>query len=659
MGYFRECISIALCCFVIAISACGDGDGGSGEADTVPEPDVVADVSAEDTAPDAASPDDVAPDLPPAPPPLLLEVATFAIPLMPGAVDAIARAPAWVRPDLRIQFDMLFADQQDELAAVILGLEDPRLVDEVAFMLAHISPEILVDPAFHPQLVVETAADLYAKDEVLDYVALVDVGVPDEDDDYHTTATYAVETEDGGHEERTIDPEDYYWFVVHPRLEDEWPFFIDGWAQCLDQPAQCPVSPDLGQIWRTFLWDGALDGFYECPGYSTCPLLVDYLVGETVLWRNIHNQVDDNGAVGGVTRFVLEALDFGAMSGERPIQPNRIYGVKWGNCGEHADLTTAAARTGLIPTRNVGAHTNDHTWNEFWDGAEWIGWEPIGSFIGHKKYYGDNVYACTWTRGDSCVTTDSQTWGEAFDVEIAVTDEADTPVDGARVLIFGDKDDGKWHYVYEAFTDAEGVARANIGRGHDYGMLVQTPFGDWPGIDSLGLLVEGPVEDDLLSVEVVVPGTMEPGPGAVETDLVGGLTLDVDVRVETSLEATRTLQATLTYDTTFSRAGGGARVLRFVTDAEGYAAFQAGEAPAAMAVATVLDAAQPLEVQLSLDREWYVVLANPGFLHTVVLGGVTVTVTPHGEGDWTETLDAPFEIPPGEHMALRLVSQEG
>ncbi len=312
----------------------------------------------------------------------------------------------------------------------------------------------------------------------------------------------------------------------------------------------------------------------------------------------------------------------------------------------------------LIPTRNMGAHTNDHTWNEFWDGVEWFGWEPIGSSIGHKKYYGDNVYACTWTRGDSYVTTDSQTWGEAFDVELTVTDEAGAPVDGARAIIFGDKDDGKWHYVYEAFTDVEGVARANIGRGHDYGLMVQTSFGDWPEPDSLGLLVEGPVEDDLVSVSVAVPGTKAPGPAAVETDLVGGLMLDVDLRVETHLDATRTLAATLTYDTTFSRASGPARLLRFVTDAEGYAAFQAGDAPAAMGVATVLDAAQPLDVQLSLDREWFVVLANPGFLHTVVLGGVTVTATPHGEGDWTKTLDAPFEIPPGEHLAIRLISQD-
>ncbi|MFH1529628.1 MAG: transglutaminase domain-containing protein [Pseudomonadota bacterium] len=638
--------------------SCGESGDSGADPDVTPWPD-----SADDAASvaDAEPVADTVPDLPPARLPPLLQIATPAIPLMPTAADAIARAPAWLRPDLRIQFDMLFADQQEVFAALILGIEDPRILDEVAFMLAHVSPEILVDPAFYPELIVESAADLYAKDEVLDYVTPVDVGVPDQDDDFHTTATYTIETAEGDLEERTIDPDIYYWFVVHPRLEDEWPFYIDGWAQCLKQPTQCPVAPEEGQFWRTFLWDGALEGMFACPGYSTCPLLADFLVGEDVLWRSLPNTVDDNGALGGVTRFVLEALDFGAMAGERPIQPNRIYAIKWGNCGEHADLTSAAARTGLIPARNVGAHTNDHTWDEIWDGAEWIGMEPIGAFIGHKKYYGDNVFACTWTRGDSLVTTDSQTWGEAFDVEVTVTDEAGAPVDGARVLIYGAKDDGLWYYVYEAFSDIAGVARANIGRAHDYAMLVKTPFGDWPDVDSLGPLVTGPVEEDLFSAAVTVPGHKEPGPAPAEADLIGDATPEVELRLAARLDGTRTLQATYTYDTTFSRADERAPVLGFVTDAEGYAAFQAGDDPPAAAVLLLEGDDDVLSVAVPLDRDWVVVLANPGFLHTVVLGGATLTVTPLDGNDagWPEALETPFEIPPGGHLALRLTPQGG
>ncbi|MBM4371836.1 MAG: hypothetical protein FJ098_09290 [Deltaproteobacteria bacterium] len=632
------------------VGAGGSGDGKDG--DTQPAADHAAGpdgLGSEEIA-DGGETGDVLADVAPSPP--VLEVLVPGIPLMPVAADALARAPAWVRPDLAIQMDMLFADQQELLAAQILGVEDGRLVDEVSFLAAHISPEILVDPAFHPQLLEEVAADVHAKDEALDYVTLVDIGVPGEDDDFHTTASYRVETPEGVVEERTIDRDLYYWFVVHPRLEDEWPFYIDGWAQCLAQPAQCPVSPDQGQLWRTFLWDGALEGMAACPGYSTCPLLADYLLGEQVLWRSIHGQVDDNGAVGGVTRFVLDALDFGAMAGERPIQPNRIYAVKWGNCGEHADLTSAAARTGLIPARNVGAHTNDHTWDEFFDGAEWLGWEPIGSFIGHKKYYGDNVYAASWTRGDSYVVTDSHTWGEAFDVEVSVRDGAGAALDGARVIIFGAKDDGYWHYVHEAFTDVDGVARASLGRANAYGMRVETPWGEWPGPDSLGGLAEGPVEEDVVAVEVAVEGVRTPIalPAVQAPEAPAALDLHLDIASQSS----RTLQAAITSGTTFSRADRAPPLPVFVTDAPGYEAWRAGGDATAVDL-RVVQGAEALTVSLPGDRDWVIVVANPGYDHTVAVGTIAISVEGREPGAGSAAWEGLLLLPPGGHQAFRVL----
>ncbi len=182
MRYFRVCSLTALTCCVFVVASCDSNTASEPTPDAAVTPDVTEDgASIDDTvAPDLEPAEDLAPELPPEPPaPPILEIETPAIPLMPSAADAIARAPAWLRPDLRIQFDMLFADQQEELAALILGVEDPRILDEVAFMIAHVSPEILIDPAFYPELIVESAADLYAKDEVLDYVALMDVGVLD------------------------------------------------------------------------------------------------------------------------------------------------------------------------------------------------------------------------------------------------------------------------------------------------------------------------------------------------------------------------------------------------------------------------------------------------------------------------------------------------
>ena len=104
---------------------------------------------------------------------------------------------------------------------------------------------------------------------------------------------------------------------------------------------------------------------------KSCIALID------VLWKSKTYSRDDNGAIGALINWEKAAISFGAGD-ERPIQPNRIYAVGCGNCGEWADMATAAARTALIPSQNVGARANDHTWNEFWDDG-WMQWEPVNN----------------------------------------------------------------------------------------------------------------------------------------------------------------------------------------------------------------------------------------------------------------------------------------
>jgi hypothetical protein len=292
--------------------------------------------------------------------------------------DALAAAPAWLRDDLVVNLGQLDVDLQDELAALILDLDDPYLTDEVAFAVAHTSPEVLRYNWFFPEILVRNAELVYQFDASLDYVELLDRGEPGVDDDYDTTATYRVEEEDGTVVEKTIERDLYYWYVVHPRLEDELPEYLDAWRS--DNPA----TPEDGLFWREFLWDKAAE---ECPDDGrACPLLVDALAGVDTLWKNKAETRDDNGAIGELIQYVWDAIDFGAGE-ERPVQPSRIYTVGRGNCGEHADLTCAAARTGLIPCRNVGARANDHTWDEFWD-DRWVAWEPIGTHVDYFGYYG-------------------------------------------------------------------------------------------------------------------------------------------------------------------------------------------------------------------------------------------------------------------------------
>ncbi len=290
--------------------------------------------------------------------------------------EALALVPTWVQDDLAVNLSQVDEATQSELASLLIDLDDPWLLDEVAFSIAHTSPEVLQYTWFYPELFVVNAELVYAYDPDLSYVELVEEGEPGTDADFYTTASYLVE-EDGSVVEKTVDPDTYYWYVVHPRLEDELPWFLDAWS------SSDPTSPDDGLFWRAFLWDKAAD---ECPDDRECYLLQDYLTIADTVWKGKSETRDDNGAIGEITQYVWDTIDFGAGS-ERPVQPSRIYTVGAGNCGEHADLSCAAARTGLIPCRNVGARSNDHTWGEFWD-ERWVAFEPIGTHVDFFGYYG-------------------------------------------------------------------------------------------------------------------------------------------------------------------------------------------------------------------------------------------------------------------------------
>ncbi len=322
----------------------------------------------------AEEPEDVTDDETLAPPGL--SVSHEPVALGELVIEALALVPDWLQDDYVVAMARLETDVQDELSSLLLDVDDPYLWDEVAFTIAHTSPEVLRYGSFYPELLVINAELVYAYDSELSYVELSDEGEPGVDADYYTTATYLVE-EDGAVVSKTVDRDIYYWHVVHPRLEDEPPYFLDAWV------SGTSVGPDQGMLWREFLWDKAAD---DCPDEQECVLLRDYLTIADTVWKGKAETRDDNGAIGEITQYVWDAIDFGAGD-ERPVQPSRIYTVGAGNCGEHADLSCAAARTGLIPCRNVGARSNDHTWGEFWD-DRWVAFEPIGTHVDYFGYYG-------------------------------------------------------------------------------------------------------------------------------------------------------------------------------------------------------------------------------------------------------------------------------
>ncbi|MBN1356079.1 hypothetical protein JXA40_07395 [bacterium] len=343
-----------------------------------------------------------------------------------SAKQAIEHAPLWIRNELGDNFARMDADFQNIYADMILNPSDQRFTDELAFCVAEVAAEILQDPVFLPELLEENIYYIYEHDQYLDYVRLADVGQAGVDEDYYTTTYYFVE-ESGVTTEYELDREIYYWFIVHPKIEDEMVDYID--PDSRDQHADPPV----GVFWRDWLFTYT----EPIPGSDEdYPILRDQFAGVDVLWKSWDNI--DNGAMGVLTQWILDVLDF-TSGAERPHQPVRIYKLHVGRCGEHQDFASAASRACLVPCLNTEAVGEDHVWNEFWD-RRWIHWEPV-----NVDFDVPLVYENGWGKKFSGVLDvygDGYTW-DVIDrysegtctINARIEDADGDPIDGAKLNV--------------------------------------------------------------------------------------------------------------------------------------------------------------------------------------------------------------------------------
>jgi len=261
--------------------------------------------------------------------------------------NAIDRSPLWLRDDLVDNFRRLPSDYQDTYADIILDAPD-AWVDEVAYQVAHVSPEILVDTSFNPELVTVNAQYLYKNDSLLHYADIIDYGSPG-DDDYYSTVRYKA-LEDGDTVEYELPPEYYYMYIVHPEISDESPR-MDSYV--------------YNRFWRDYL-------FYEAD--SGYPVLSEKLQGVKILWDVADTaQVYPPGRDFDSTDCALDIIgNWGSETvpelamGNRPIQPNVIAHEHNGNCGETQDVLQAAARAALVPAVATMDIAEDHVWCEFY-----------------------------------------------------------------------------------------------------------------------------------------------------------------------------------------------------------------------------------------------------------------------------------------------------
>jgi len=526
-------------------------------------------------------------------------------------MEAVARAPAWIRNDLIIALNAIggeWADYtQEAVAEIILGVEEPY-VDEVAFTLAHVSPILLENAALFLDLFVENAVGVYEADEYLEYVTIVEHGDFD-DGDYWTTLEYNIRISEEEVIQVEIDRDTYYWYVVHPRLSDETPLYIDPSTGSSRQP-------DTGKFWRDFLLNHPDDGFTS---------LRDALEGCEVLWSNLQNNgTPENGAVGRVTGWIRHVLDF-TSGQERPIQPVRIYRMHMGRCGEHSDMTAAAGRAALIPTLCTSTMCTDHTWNEFWGGDRWVVWEPVNNYVDSAPYdnWNEIPAAINW-RSDASVWTVTDRYSPTSDLTITIMDFYRKPVDGARIGLASGRYDNPDHLSWctWGYTDSEGEVSFKIGDNKAFYVQIKSELGNYPG-DGVTQIIGNSEADREYTWSYRFNGRM-PNVSPTEREPSEDPRNQFHVTVEGEM-LNDIARGMIFQDAEFFLGVGTGELDFFICDAEAYERYLDGNRFAALNMETLTEAGE-FDVILPTNEIWYAVFSNANRVANYMEARITTTL---------------------------------
>ncbi len=175
------------------------------------------------------------------------------LPLTDDAAEVVDLAPRWLRRHLALTLSYLEDGLQDDLAALVLDLDDERALDELMFSIATTTPEELaiLDNYAILDVLVANAVGLYDNDPLVDFAELVDEGTPGVDDDYSTTVTYTYD-DGSGLDSWTLPTDHYYRYVVNPKLDMDLALSMNPESGALDEPPE-------GVFWRRWMMVSAED----------------------------------------------------------------------------------------------------------------------------------------------------------------------------------------------------------------------------------------------------------------------------------------------------------------------------------------------------------------------------------------------------------------
>jgi hypothetical protein len=389
----------------------------------------------------------------------------FALDSLPTICQqAVAYAPTWLREELISTFWRL-GDSAQFYAQLLLNAP-ANYADEIAFCIAKIGPEVLLNHLFNPNLLLDNVTYLYQIDDSLQYADIVDYGSPP--GDYYSTVRYCV-VDNGDTVWTELPKEIYYYYIVHPTTSDEIPR-LDDYV--------------YNKHWREYFFFEADSGF---------PVLADYIKQAKIVWSRTR-QVLQVGRPFDPTDCALDVVgnwvtrtNISGATGNRPIHPNVIAHEHNGNCGEIQDLWTAACRTCLIPVVNCSDPCEDHVWNEFYDRQ----WYPLASDpathiadsgVAYDENYGGSkrVSACWNWRPDGYWWTVTSHFSNSCSLYVYVYDQLNRPVDGARVLIYSEYWYGGLSTTAIGFTDRFGRAGFELGDLRNFYAHINTVYGSYP-----------------------------------------------------------------------------------------------------------------------------------------------------------------------------------
>jgi hypothetical protein len=567
------------------------------------------------------------------PPAKVIERMGSAPQLYADAMQALDECPLWLRDGLLLKFRLLAERGLDDDFAILVTSTAENLKDEIAFTIANASMQTLTNARFamFRETLVRNAEHIYKVADSLQYVRLVEHGSYAQRD-YYTTTTYRIY--DSAARDTIwseIPREYYYWYIVHPKMDQEGVYVSDNSNDASGQRT-------YGYSWRDFIWSNPDPSHDYQPvnittakgTVGTIPRFGELMKQPMFLWDRKQQYLTFNRSFG-PGQSALDMLGNWASRAlpvdvqlPRAFQPNQILIKHNGMCNEDAFLVAAACRTALIPIVYLGCYAEDHVFGSVWDN----GWQHFEFFRGGLAPSGNQYYGITnmlrrgsygWkismveaTRPDGYPFNLSANYADTCTVKLSVTDTLGNPIEGAMVQIYGPYGQGYTPCMH-FFTNSSGVVEFGAGADKRYLVNLYHPRFGWSPQDSTrayyltsGNTVAGATYDVTVPYPHVRRANDAPGVQPPVTQGTHSILLTTDGHQVVSGVNTRDSQRSRFYRW---ESQGGGMLSAMLLDQENYSAFLQGDAYTCLSYTPSLQQGA-WAVPVADDEQTFLVLRN-------------------------------------------------